>query len=460
MILNDSSFSQMVKHPITAGSVTIGNGNDIVIQSMTNTDTNNIEQTVAQAKRMVDAGAQMVRITVPSMKEVDAMKSIKTRLRADGYNIPLIADVHFNPGIAEIMAATVEKVRINPGNFTDKRDWNDTIDSEAAYRASFEKMAERAKPLLQTCKTYGTALRIGVNHGSLCGRIISRHGNGPLAMALSAVEWMDICENQGFSNIVFSMKSSNVVTMISATRLLMEKMAERGRGYPLHIGVTEAGSGLDGRVKSAAGIGALLLQGIGDTIRVSLTEKPENEILFARELIRAVGCIRPEFYTLDPGGALTFHHAEPDKELWIAMVSAVSGYEHARGKLKKLLIQNHFFTPHENSELTSAILQACRLKMSKTEIIACPTCGRTRYNMERMLEQVQERFSQYPGLKIGVMGCIVNGPGEMADADYGIVGASEGNVAVYKGKVKVSGIVPEEEGLKILQELIENNRTE
>ena len=449
--------SRIASDSVSIGKITLGGNSALAVQSMTNSDTNSVEDTVNQVKRIAEAGADLVRISVPSSKEVIAMKEIKARLCADGYTLPLVADVHFNPKVAEAMASIVEKVRINPGNYIDKRVFNTAEMSEGEYAASLQKMSDRAKPLFEICKQNGTAIRIGVNHGSLCNRIINRYGNGPLAMAMSAMEWVDICEEQQFSQVLFSLKSSNVLTMIDAVTLLAEKMRERGRCYPLHLGVTEAGSGLDGRVKSAVGIGTLLLNGLGDTIRVSLTEKPENEIPFAQALLKAVNAIPENSYQILTDRKLISNHAEPDRDIWIAHIASLCGYEHYKTPLKDIIINNPCFSRPENEALSAAILQACRIKISKTEIISCPTCARTQYDIESVLEMVKKRFSQMPGLKIGIMGCIVNGPGEMADADYGIGGATHGKVAVYQGKERVSGVIAVSEALDLLEELIEKH---
>jgi (E)-4-hydroxy-3-methylbut-2-enyl-diphosphate synthase len=442
---------------IQIGNLQLGDGFPVRLQSMCNTGTSDIQATVAQTIRILEAGADMVRITVPSMLEVEALKKIKKELRAQGFLQPLIADVHFNPEVAIACAAIVEKVRINPGNFTDRKRFSSKRLSDSEYHASLEKMSERAKPLFETCKQHGTALRIGVNHGSLCDRIVDRYGNGSLAMAMSAMEWVEIGEAHQFYNMVFSMKSSNVLTMIEATLLFVQKMKEAGVSYPLHLGVTEAGEGLDGRVKSAVGIGGLLMQGAGNTIRVSLTEPPENEIPFAMALLTAVKQHSSADYRLEDNGTLKYFCSEKDKNVWIAGASSVSGYYYAQKKLKNIVITNSFFSENENKELEDAILQACRIKMSKTEIIACPTCGRTDYDIMNVLQQVKSNLGHYPGLKIGVMGCIVNGPGEMSDADYGIVGASNNKMVVYKGEKKMSALLSQKEALILLKKLIERD---
>ncbi|MBR4537133.1 MAG: (E)-4-hydroxy-3-methylbut-2-enyl-diphosphate synthase [Bacteroidales bacterium] len=435
------------------GKITLGEGQPVIVQSMTNTNTADVEATVAQCKRMIAAGAEMVRITVPSMKEVESLRQIKEQLRAEGIETPLIADVHFNPKVAEAAAAIVEKVRVNPGNYVDKRNFKTLDLSEEEYQASLDAMEAKAKPLFETCKAHGTALRIGINHGSLADRIVSRYGNTPHAMAMSAIEWLDICEKNDFRNMVFSMKASNVNTMMAATLDLHKMLSERDTLYPIHLGVTEAGNGLEGRVKSAAGIGALLKMGIGNTIRVSLTEKPENETPFAHKLIEAIGRIKEDDYTIEKQ-TLVYSSDEKDPDLWIAAAAAISGYLNYHQKIADILLKNPNFSTEENTNLADTILQACRLKMSKTEFISCPSCGRTQYDIESVLAQVKERFAHYPGLKLAVMGCIVNGPGEMADADYGIVGATNGLAAVYKGKERVSEIIPIAEALEQLEKLV------
>ena len=442
-----------MNHIASIGNIRIGEGEPIVVQSMTNTNTNDIEATVAQVIRMAEAGCQMARITVPSMKEVESLRTIKEALRARGYHLPLVADVHFKPQVAEACAAIVEKVRVNPGNFVDKRNFNQLDLTDEEYAASVQAMAERAKPLFEICRQHGTALRIGVNHGSLCDRIVSRYGNTPLAMAMSAMEWIDICQQFDYHNIVLSMKSSNVITMMEATRLLHDKMTQNGTVYPLHLGVTEAGAGDEGRVKSAAGIGALLLDGIGDTIRVSLTEAPEAEIRPATILAH----LQEESQKIrlsNKDNLLKINCSQNDREKWMIVCAAHAGHELLHHPFKELEIENDRFSQEECQYLSELILQACRIKMTRTEIISCPSCGRTEYDIQGTLAKVKERFSHYPGLKIGVMGCVVNGPGEMADADYGIVGATHGKVAVYRGKERLTAPLEVEEALSYLEKLI------
>lgn len=435
------------------GGIPIGGDAPVVVQSMTNTDTNDIEASVAQCKRMIVAGAQMVRLTVPSLKEVEAMRQIKAQLRAEGIDTPLVADVHFNPNVAEAMAAVVEKVRINPGNYVDKRNFSQLDLTDDEYAASVERMAQRAKPLFEVCKKHDTAIRLGINHGSLCDRIVSRYGNTPNAMVQSALEWIDICERFDFHKVVISMKSSNVQTMMESTVMLKNEMDKRSCSYPLHIGVTEAGNGLEGRVKSAAGIGALLLMGVGDTVRVSLTEPPEHETPFAHTLLKAVETLSSVRCDVR-GDTLHFSDNEPDFDLWMAKSASMAGYAYYNHHIKNLVLENPCFEEGRIRDMEATILQACRIKMSKTEFISCPSCGRTQYDIQSVLSEVKARFPNYPGLKIGVMGCIVNGPGEMADADYGIVGASNGLVCVYEGKKRLTQAIGLDEALKCLEELI------
>lgn len=424
----------------------------MVVQSMTNTNTLDVDASVTQCRRMIESGAQMVRLTVPSMKEVESLRNIQRRLRADGFETPLVADVHFNPKVAEAVAPFVEKVRINPGNYVDKRNFSHLDLSDAEYAAAVERMAKRAEPLFEICRQHGTAIRLGINHGSLCDRIVSRYGNTPNAMVQSALEWVDICRHYDFHKVVVSMKSSNVQTMMESTLLLKEAMEQKGCSYPLHLGVTEAGGDWEGRVKSAAGIGALLLMGVGDTIRVSLTEPPEHESPFAHTLLHAVSELRnTPCEVVDD--TLHFSCDESDYERWAAKASTMAGYAYYQHHIKNIRLENQHFSKDVIKDMEDTLLQACRIRMSKTEFISCPSCGRTQYDIQSVLRLVKARFSGYPGLKIGVMGCIVNGPGEMADADFGIVGASMGLVCVYKGKQRLTGAVTVDEALDKLASL-------
>ena len=445
------------KRQFQIGNVTIGGNAPVVVQSMTNTDTADVQASVAQCKRMIDAGAQMVRLTVPSLKEVEPLKEIQKQLKSDGYGqIPLVADVHFNPKVAEAVATFMNKVRVNPGNFTDKRNFSQLDLSENEYAAQVERMALRAKPLFEICKQHDTAMRIGINHGSLCDRIVSRYGNTPEAMVQSALEWLEICEQYDFHKVVISMKSSNVLTMMTATKLLHDSMLQRNMSYPLHLGVTEAGNDREGRVKSAAGIGALLLMGIGDTIRVSLTEPPENESPFGHKLVKSIENLDVEKLRIQDG-TLIFEEDEADEVRWMCRAAAAAGYAHFQHKLHEVKLRNPHFSDAQNEDLANLVMQACRIKILNTEFVACPSCGRTQYDIQSVFAAVKQRFAGYPGLKIGVMGCIVNGPGEMADADYGIVGASNGLVCVYEGKKRVSEPMLPDAAMNVLEQLIMNN---
>lgn len=442
-----------MSNSVQIGDCQMGGAHRILTQTMTNTFTSAVAETVEQCHRINATGCDMVRITVPQLKDIPSLQEIKRRLRNDGITMPLIADVHFYPEVAEAAAQIVEKVRINPGNFTDKKSLKGREYTESEFQEGKEKMGERARRLLEICRAEGTCIRIGVNHGSLCDRIISRYGNTPLAMAEAAMEWIDICEHYGFHNLVFSLKSSNVTTMIESNLILAEMMEARGKRYPLHLGVTEAANGMEGRVKSAAGIGALLYNGYGGTLRVSLTEAPENEVLFAKKLLQTIDAEKLQ-QRPNADGKLTLCSDELDAELWWAECASLAGYYHQQKMLRELEIHNPHFTESEQRELEAQILQACRIKMTHTEIVACPSCGRTQYDIQSVLQRVKERFSHYPNLKIGVMGCVVNGPGEMADADFGVIGSASGKIAVFEGRERVSEFLPIENALLELEKRI------
>jgi len=379
---------------VNIGDVPLGGDYPIRVQSMTNTDTMDTIATVEQAIRMIQAGCEYVRIAVPGEKETENLRNINAELRKRGYKTPLIADVHFNPRLAEIAASIVEKVRINPGNYVDKRRSEGGgkraegggRKAEDGYDGELEVIRERIAPLIKICKDHGTAIRIGTNHGSLSDRIMDRYGDTPLGMAESALEFARICESLDFRNLVLALKASNTRVMIQANRMLVERMQKEGMDYPIHLGVTEAGAGEDGRLKSAVGIGSLLADGIGDTIRVSITEDPEFEI--------------PVAY---------------------------------------------------------GILQAAGVRITKTEFISCPSCARTLFDIQSTLKIIKEKTGHLKGLKIAVMGCIVNGPGEMADAHYGYVGAGKGKVMLYKGRELVKRNIDEGVAVDELVELIREN---
>jgi (E)-4-hydroxy-3-methylbut-2-enyl-diphosphate synthase len=598
-------FSRYKTRVVTIGDVPLGGDNPIRIQSMTTTDTMNTLATVEQSIRMIDAGCEYVRITAPSINEAKNLENIKKELKARGYNTPLIADIHFTPNAAELAARIVEKVRVNPGNYADKKKF-ETIDyTDVEYEKELDRIRNRFTPLVKICKEYGTAMRIGTNHGSLSDRILSRYGDTPLGMVESALEFLQICEENNYYNIVLSMKASNTLVMVQAYRLLIQRMNQAGMNYPLHLGVTEAGEGEDGRIKSAVGIGSLLEDGIGDTIRVSLTEEPEFEIPIAKALVerystrsphKAIADIPSEKLPYDPydhkkressqviniGGhnvpriiadfsdkpnitaaslfAVGYNYSVPlDKwnltdqacdylyvgnntidfeipgtlgiiynyKVWSELKNKTRCYplftasefstaknksgelnfvcitiddslpgnydpntvfvfettnKHGMAEQRRMFIElmlknNH--TPvivkreyadlsEENIQLQAAtdigallldgfgdgvwikqtnctsakninatafgILQATRTRISKTEYISCPSCGRTLFDLQETTQKIRSRTDHLKGLKIGIMGCIVNGPGEMADADYGYVGTGTDKITLYKGR--------------------------
>ncbi|MCS6832682.1 MAG: (E)-4-hydroxy-3-methylbut-2-enyl-diphosphate synthase [Flammeovirgaceae bacterium] len=626
------------------GDVPMGSDYPIRVQSMTTTDTMDTMATVEQTIRMVEAGCEYVRITAPSINEAENLKNIKKELRKRGYNVPLIADIHFTPNAAELAARIVEKVRINPGNYVDKKKFEFIEYDDASYQAEIEKIREKFIPLVKICKEYGTAMRIGTNHGSLSDRIMSRYGDTPLGMVESALEFLRICEEFNYYNVVISMKASNTQVMVQAYRLLVQRLNEEGlKPYPLHLGVTEAGDGEDGRIKSAVGIGALLEDGLGDTIRVSLTEEPEKEIPVAKALAdrythrakrQKIIPFSVEVYPKNPyayekrrtheirniGGSNVprvivdmsqlgniamedlktvghFYLPEPDKwamndhgcdyvytgknkidfmlpnglkeivdyETWLTVEDAENTYpllskkqfllqeprhhalnfvrltdidlfnihiinalentknvvvcletdnEHAMPALRAaffslyekqisvpiVIVRNFGDIPQENVLLYAAtdigsllndgfgdgvmlsmgkaestskekllerikfcnatsfgILQAARTRMTKTEYISCPSCGRTLFDLQETTAMIRQRTDHLKGVKIGIMGCIVNGPGEMADADYGYVGSGKGKITLYRGKEVVKRSVPSEYAVDELINLIKED---
>lgn len=429
----------------------IGEGNGIVVQTMCNTHTSDVDASVAQCIRLSKAGAQMIRLTVPSMNQVESLKEIKTRLRSEGIDTPLVADVHFSSEIAIAVAEVVEKVRINPGNF----------------HKDHEKAKEKFAELVKVCKEKGTAIRIGLNHGSLGDRITNLYGNTPLAMKEAVMEWLQMCVENDFYNVVVSLKASNTIVMVEAYRLLSKAMEEMGKVFPLHLGVTEAGNGDAGRIKSAVGISALLSDGIGNTIRVSLTEDPECEIPVAqyiadrydRKLHSSLSSLSIE------GKKATATYAAPSKERLLMDFACDFGKRLLDRELDEVELKGTYIDEDgcecslDGSEyaayLTDEVMQAARRKFYRPEYIACPGCGRTMYNLESTFNEVKRRTSHLKGMVIAVMGCIVNGPGEMADADWGYVGEGNGKVSIYKGKEPVLRHVPENEAIDRLLELIE-----
>ncbi|GAB4374748.1 MAG: 4-hydroxy-3-methylbut-2-en-1-yl diphosphate synthase [Salibacteraceae bacterium] len=624
------AYKRFKTREVKVGDVGIGGDNPIRIQSMTTTDTMDTVSTVEQSIRMIEAGCEIVRVTAPSRKEAENLVNIKRELRKRGYNTPLVADIHFTPNAAEIAARLVEKVRVNPGNYADKKRFETIEYSDATYQAELDRIRERFSPLVKICKEYGTAMRIGTNHGSLSDRILSRYGDTPLGMVESAMEFVYICRDLDYHDIVLSMKASNPQVMVQAYRLLVNRMMSEGMNYPLHLGVTEAGDGEDGRIKSAIGIGLLMEDGLGDTIRVSLTEEPEAEIPVARELVNRyknrpghkkiprvnTAPFKPFNYSRRKAANVgNFGNGEPPRvihdlnhvdKITPAMLHA-AGYnysvpldkwnlsdqacdylyignnrldfeipgtlgviqdagawdgkerhfpifecisyvvakpteksdqlnfvrctiedlnlpliaelktdktavlvletnnKHALAEMRAaflMLMDEDISTPvvlrrayreltgdqltlyaatdlggllvdgfgdgvwidaNESAnrkminQLSFGILQASRTRISKTEYISCPSCGRTLFDLQETTAKIRARTSHLKGIKIGIMGCIVNGPGEMADADYGYVGTGPGRITLYKAREIVKRNIPEENALEELIELIAAN---
>lgn len=539
--MSEFSYHRRPTLEVRVGNTAIGGNNPVRIQSMASTSTMDTEASVAQARRIVDAGAELVRFTAQGVREAANLGEIRRRLRESGCDVPLVADIHFNPRAAFAAAEQVEKVRINPGNFVDPgRTFRKIEYTDEEYAAELRRLEEALVPFLETCRANDTAIRLGVNHGSLSDRIMSRYGDTPAGMVESAMEFLRVCRSHDFDRVVISIKASNVVVMVETVTRLVEAMDAEEMHYPLHLGVTEAGDGEDGRIKSAVGIGALLREGIGDTIRVSLSEEPEAELPVARKImdyidlmataasveaprdgrfrlgkgirrmsreIGAVGGSRvPVIPAVDGITGLKEIDAEaviagkvdiaPDDIILLSGSGEVPGMTleaamsilvaegidnpvilrgvyngldadtvrlRASIDLGALLLKgfadgieivSDALTPDEASRLALAILQSARLRISHTEYIACPGCGRTLFDLQQTLARVKEATSHLKGLKIGVMGCIVNGPGEMADADYGYVGAGVGKISLYKGKECVEKNIPAEEAVSHLVELI------
>lgn len=608
--MNYFNYSRRKANEVYIGATPMGGANPIRIQSMTNTVTMDTDACIAQAKRIIDAGGEYVRLTTQGVREAENLKFINAGLRKDGYNTPLVADVHFNPKVAEVAALYAEKVRINPGNYVDAaRTFKQLEYTDEEYAQEIQKIRDRFIPFLNICKENHTAIRIGVNHGSLSDRIMSRYGDTPEGMVESCMEFLRICVEQEFTNVVISIKASNTVVMVKTVRLLAEQMDKEGMAFPLHLGVTEAGDGEDGRIKSALGIGALLADGLGDTIRVSLSEAPEAEIPVARKLVDYI--LQREDHPYIPGmEAENFSYTSPDRRITTAIgniggnqvpvvISArldqntgvseqfkpdyiycgqqlpadrradtgyivdanvwqgeegtypafnfqqLIGLHHCNAPVKFLFTtymglneeamaclrmhpevviiaqSNHpnrlgefrgiahqlmskglknplvFFQFYEEAQLEDlqikaaadmgalifdgfcdgillynhggkiadtkvdetafGILQAGRVRTSKTEYISCPGCGRTLYDLESTIARIKAATSHLKGLKIGIMGCIVNGPGEMADADYGYVGAGRGKISLYKQKECIEKNIPEDQAVEKLIELIKKN---
>lgn len=602
------NYSRRQSSVVHIGNTPLGGENPIRIQSMANVSTMDTEAAVRQAIRMIEAGAEYVRFTAQGEREARNLGEIRKELKAQGYNTPLVADIHFNPKAADAAAAEVEKVRINPGNYVDKVKTFDLLEyTDEEYAAELQKIRDRFVPFLNICKEHGTAIRIGVNHGSLSDRIMSRYGDTPEGMVASCMEFLRICRDEDFPDVVISIKASNTVVMVKTVRLLVRTMDAEGMHYPLHLGVTEAGDGEDGRIKSAVGIGALLSDGIGDTIRVSLSEDPEAEIPVARKLVdhilerqghtpitatqapgydpitatrrisrvtegiggnfppivisdrsngdfefdyssmpdyiyigkedpenlpdtfrmlvdahfwkerpnafpyfiaseieeirqfhsplkfirltyndltertleilkedktivvvlsthhrNAIGSERAAMHKLLAAGCdvpVVLHrdYHETDTEALQLKAAADFGTLLLDGFGDGIMIHNHECEVSVTDSCMLGILQATRSRISKTEYISCPSCGRTLYDLQTTIARIKEATSHLKGLKIGIMGCIVNGPGEMADADYGYVGAGRGQISLYKGKECVLKNIPEEDAVERLVQLIKEN---
>ncbi|MBR0049301.1 MAG: (E)-4-hydroxy-3-methylbut-2-enyl-diphosphate synthase [Prevotella sp.] len=443
------------------GGIAIGGDNPIRIQSMATVDTNDTEGCVAQAKRIMDAGGELVRFTTQGSREAENMRNISERLKAEGYWQPLVADVHFTAHTAEVAALYCEKVRINPGNYVDPgRTFKRLEYTDGEYANELERIERRLVPFINICRQHKTAVRIGVNHGSLSDRIMSRYGDTPEGIVESCMEFLRIFRREAFDDVVVSIKASNTVVMVNSVRMLVKAMDAEGMHYPLHLGVTEAGEGEDGRIKSALGIGALLTEGIGDTIRVSLSEEPEREIPVARKLVELIPeCtrLRHDAEAAIKGDTIVLDIDAPDVETLQLKAAMAVGALLIDGKARKLTLKAEDGRWSEDTlhELEDSILQAARIKFTKTEYISCPGCGRTLYNLQETIARIKAATSHLAGLKIGIMGCIVNGPGEMADADYGYVGAGRGRISLYRGKECIEKNIPEEEAVDRLLKLIE-----
>lgn len=441
----------MKKITARAGNVVIGGGNPIVVQTMCNTHTSDVEATVAQCIRLSKAGAQMIRITVPGPADVDHVRAIKSRLAGLGIDVPIVADIHFSSQTAIMVAPYVEKVRINPGNF---------------HRDHVQAREQFAR-LLEVCKENGTAIRIGINHGSLGEYITNLYGNTPEAMAKAAMEWLGMCIEAGFFNVVVSLKSSNTIVMVEAYRTLVELMKGSGYLFPLHLGVTEAGNGDSGRIKSCVGISSLLSEGIGDTVRVSLTEDPEAEIPVAEYLAARYGhkIVSSLTSVSVTGRRAVAHYDSPSYDTLLLDVSCDFGKRLLDRDLDELVIEGSYLDDSGarvdiaasgvGKYLSDELMQAARRRFYKPEYIACPGCGRTMYDLQAAFEEVKAKTAHLKGTVIAVMGCIVNGPGEMADADWGYVGEGNHKVTIYKGKTPVLKHVQDTEAVDKLIALIE-----
>jgi (E)-4-hydroxy-3-methylbut-2-enyl-diphosphate synthase len=424
---------------------------------MTTTATMDTQGCIEQAIRIIEAGGELVRMTTQGTREAENMRLIREGLTARGYDTPLVADVHFNPAVADVAARYVEKVRINPGNYVDPaRTFKHLEYTDDEYAQEIQRIRDRFIPFLNICREHGTAIRIGVNHGSLSDRIMSRYGNTPAGMVESCMEFLRICIEQDFMNVVISIKASNTVVMIETVRLLVKEMDREGMAFPIHLGVTEAGEGEDGRIKSAIGIGALLAEGIGDTIRVSLSEAPEREIPVARKLVDyAAQSAEVRASAQIENGVLQLSYTDTSLEDFQLHAAMDAGALLIDGKAGDLKLSNPNMSASQIKSTEEAILQGARIRFSKPEYISCPGCGRTLYNLEETIARIKAATGHLKGVKIAIMGCIVNGPGEMADADFGYVGAGRGKISLYKGKECIEKNIPEENAVDRLLKFIE-----
>lgn len=539
--MNLFNYRRRFSHIVQVGDTPMGGFHPIRVQSMCTTSTMDTEASVQQTLRIAKAGGEYVRLTTQGTREAENMQAINAGVRAAGCDVPLVADVHFNANVADVAARYCEKVRINPGNYVDTaRQFRRLEYTDEEYARELQKIEDRLVPFLNICKENHTAVRIGVNHGSLSDRIMSRYGDTPEGIVESCMEFLRICVKQDFRDVVISIKASNTVVMVQSVRLLVTRMTRENMTFPLHLGVTEAGEGEDGRIKSAVGIGALLQDGMGDTIRVSLSEEPEEEIPVARDIVDYVTAVRkdadlpinpedvqiPAFYNWlkperrqttrvgDVGGGQVpvvwteipvegvvvlnpftlnaetadFLRSHPEVIVVSRPRTANRLGEHRAlvFALENLGLHNPVLAFHGDTNMVQAaielgvlfidglmdgivipdeqlglgILQAARARFSKTEYISCPGCGRTLYDLQGTIARIKQATQHLKGLKIGIMGCIVNGPGEMADADYGYVGAARGKISLYKGKQCVEKNIPEEEAVEHLLKLIAADRKE
>ena len=443
------TYSRRKTSKVQVGNIFLGSDYPIRVQTMANTSTNDIDGSVNQARRCIEAGTELLRFTTQGLREVDSLREIHAQVLTA---VPLVADVHFQADVADHAAQVVEAVRINPGN----------------YCKDPAKIRERFTHLMDICREYETAIRIGVNHGSLSERMMNKYGDTPEGMVESVMEFLRIAVEEDFPNIVISVKASNTRVMVDTVRLLVKTMKKEHMAFPLHLGVTEAGEGEDGRIKSAVGIGALLADGIGDTIRVSLSEPPENEIPVAKDLVdyfadedspRYDGSVVVEILDNIGGNAeVRYTSYEDDWDLFCLQSSAECGRLLWEYNAKELTLVNPNFSETKLNFLSKDILQAARVRIYKTEYISCPSCGRTLFDLEETIRKVKEATGHLTGLKIAIMGCIVNGPGEMADSDYGYVGAGINRVSLYRGKECILKNIPQEEAVQRLLELIEQDK--